>query len=130
MERTAPRVRKQGKSFSVLFSTHGVCRLVLSARISTIKKKTVRTGVRELECSSCAVNKAVLTNAVSTLYSRLYNRLYEHGHVYSRLGELCKWVQPSGAWAVQPGRLWRHLFDAQQGAYVDSRRDVARLIDF
>jgi len=40
--------------------------------------------------------------------SRSYNRLYEHSRLYNRLGELCKWAQPSGAWAVQPGRLWRH----------------------
>jgi len=32
----------------------------------------------------------VLFDTVFTLYSRLYNRL----------GELCKWAQPSGAWAA------------------------------
>ena len=51
-----------------------------------------------------------VSDTVFTLYSRLYNRLCE----------LCKWAQPSGAWAVQPGRLWRHY--AQQGGCVDSRR--------
>jgi len=59
-------------------------------------------------------------DTVFTLYSRLYtNRLYEHSRLYNRLGELCKWAQPSGAWAVQPGRLRRHI-DAQQGGCVDS----------
>ena len=32
----------------------------------------------------------------------------EHNRLYNRLGELCKWPQPSGAWAGQPGRFWRH----------------------
>ena len=49
-----------------------------------------------------------------TLYSRLYNRL----------GKLCKWAQPSGAWAGQPRRLWRHCVHARSKAAVwsvDSR---------
>ena len=41
---------------------------------------------------------------------------------FIQLGELCKWAQPSGAWAVQSGRFWRYSVDAQQGGYVDSRR--------
>jgi len=49
------------------------------------------------------------TDMVFTLCSLLYNRL--HNRLYYRLGELCKWAQPSGAWAVQPGRMtslgWR-----------------------
>ena len=32
------------------------------------------------------------------------------------------WAQPSGAWAVQPGRLWRHYVDVQQGGCVDSKQ--------
>ena len=39
-----------------------------------------------------------------TLYNRLHNRW----------DELCKWAEPSGAWAVQPGRLWRHCVTARR----------------
>ena len=40
----------------------------------------------------------ISSNTMFTLFSRLYNQL----------AELCKWAQPSGAWAVQPERLGRH----------------------
>jgi len=48
------------------------------------------------------------TDMVFTLYSRLQPVEYEHSRLYNQLDELCKWTQPSGAWAVQPWRLWRH----------------------
>jgi len=46
--------------------------------------------------SSYVLTVNVDSNTVFTLYSRFYNRLCE----------LCKWAQPSGAWAVQPGRSY------------------------
>ena len=60
----------------------------------------------------------VKLNGSSTVFT-LYNRglqlavwtvqSYEHSRFYNRLGKLYKWAQPSiSAWAVQPGRLWRH----------------------
>ena len=54
---------------------------------------------------------------VFTLYSQFYNRLYGHSRLNNRLGELCKWAQPSGAWA------------ARSKAAVWTVDDVARLID-
>jgi len=46
--------------------------------------------------SSYVLTVNVDSNTVFTLYRRFYNRLCE----------LCKWAQPSGAWAVQPGRSY------------------------
>ena len=43
-------------------------------------------------------------------FRKLSWHLYEHTRLYNLLGELCKWAQPSGAWAVQPGRLYKSLF--------------------
>ena len=56
---------------------------------------------------NCQLLTILLTDTVVTLYSQL--------------GGLCKWAQPSGTWAVQPGRLWRHCVHAHSKA-VDSRR--------
>jgi len=64
----------------------------------------------------------VVCDASCTLFA-LYSRLY------NRLCELCKWAQPNGAWAVQPGRLWRHQVDARSKAAVWTVDDVARLVE-
>ena len=54
------------------------------------------------------------TNTVFTLCDRLYNRSDEVG----------KWAQSSGAWAGQPGRLWRHCVTARRlcGQLTDDAR--------
>ena len=56
----------------------------------------------------CAAHLRQRASTVHVTICEAYNRPYEHSLLYNRLGELCKWAQPSGAWAVQPGRLWRH----------------------
>ena len=74
---------------------------------------------------SCRIWRAVWIGHYTVF--TLYNWLYEHSQLYNQLDELCKWAQPSGAWAVQPGCYWRHYVDAQQGDCVDSRRCACSL---
>jgi len=48
--------------------------------------------------------------------------------LYNRLGELCKWAQPSGAWAVQPD-AYDVIRLTRSKAAVWTVDDVARLIE-
>jgi len=83
---------------------------------SVFKTIMTRTGMQKHADHVDFLRRSDIT---FTLNSRLYNRL----------GKLCKWAQPSGAWAVQPGRLWRRCVIARRlcGQLVD---DVARLIEW
>jgi len=78
-------------------------------RLCVTKSNTCscRTAVRKLEFSSVQFVSLLWTNLDGILWHCWYG-VYTLQPAVQPVGWTMQWAQPSGAWAVQPGRLWRH----------------------
>jgi len=105
---TTARVLRLNHCDSELRWLIGLWRLCLTNVKSLLQLRACRrNSINKSNVTRCWHTTAGCRPITGCIQPQLYG-LYEHSRLYNRLGELCKWAQPSGAWAVQPGRLWRH----------------------